>query len=97
MGPGSFNLCAACVDPEQGYTPILGCFRIAIPVHVCDYLLLTHVPLYTPSHVGANPISLTCFICLGLGNAFVKMSRSSPHKTCCMATKQRGNWAWPVW
>ena len=52
----------------------LGRFRIAIPVHVCDYLPLSHIPLYTPPHVSANPISLTCFICLGLGNAFVKTS-----------------------
>ena len=25
------------------------------------------------------------------------MSRSSPHKTYCMATQQRRSWAWPVW
>ena len=25
------------------------------------------------------------------------LSRSSPHKTYCMVTKQRRNWAWPVW
>ena len=25
------------------------------------------------------------------------VSRSSPHKMYCMATKQRRSWAWPVW
>ena len=25
------------------------------------------------------------------------LSRSSPHKTYCMATKRRRNWAWPDW
>ena len=25
------------------------------------------------------------------------LSRSSPHETYCMATKQRRSWAWPVW
>ena len=27
----------------------------------------------------------------------LRVSRSSPHKTYGMATKQRRSWAWPVW
>ena len=42
-----------------------------------------------------SPTSFATWV--SLSNLVPLMSRSSPHKTYCMATKQRRNWAWPVW